>query len=117
MKLVKTSNWIRLRGQLAANNEICKIDTAVFDKERVFFVPETDDERTFFSIDSALAITSIPCGPTTHNPDESWGWRFFADKTEDDMKNFTYSIKQYIERMLDNALEQGLTRPSNRILN
>lgn len=37
MKLVKTTNWIRLRGQVGPKNEICKIDTPVTDKERVFF--------------------------------------------------------------------------------
>ncbi len=46
MKLLKTSNWIRLRGQFEADT-ICKIDSPVSDKERVFFVPETDDEKIY----------------------------------------------------------------------
>ena len=50
MKYIKSSDWVRLRGQIGANNEICKIDTLVSDKERVFFVPETADELAFFDI-------------------------------------------------------------------
>lgn len=72
MKLIKTSNWVRLRGQIGSNNEVCKLDSLVTDKERVFFVPETDDEKTFFSMDMALNITNIPQGPTAHNPDGPW---------------------------------------------
>lgn len=112
MKYVKTSNWVRLRGQVGPNNEICKIDSLVTEKERVFFVPETDDEKTFFSVDMALGITGIPYGPTTHNPDE-WGWRFFADKSEDDMKVFADGVKQAVE----NVYNQGLAQQKDKILN
>ena len=106
MKLVKTTNWIRLRGQLGPKNEICKIDTPVTDKERVFFVPETEDEKTFFSVDMALGLTNIPHGPTSHNPDDPWGWRFYASRTEEDMKVFADSIKQTMEDVYNQGLAQ-----------
>jgi hypothetical protein len=104
MKFVKTTNWVRLRGQEGPNNEICKLDTPVTDKERVFFIPETEDEMTFFSIDMALSLTGIPYGPSSHNPDDPWGWRLYASRTEDDMKAFAEGVK----KMLDNVYNQGL---------
>ncbi len=92
MKLVKSSKWIRLCGQVGPNKEICKIDTPVFDKERVFYVPETEEEKAFLSIDMALKLTNIPYGPSSHNPDEPWGWRFYSGRTEADMKKFADGI-------------------------
>jgi len=106
MKLVKTFNWIRLRGQIGPKNEICKIDTPVSDRERAFFIPETDEEKTFLSIDMALGLTNLPYGPSSHNPDDPWGWRFYANRTEDDMKIFADSIKQTMENVYNDGLAQ-----------
>lgn len=106
MKLIKSSNWIRLRGQEGPNKEICKIDTLVENKERVFFIPETEDEKTFFTIDMALGLSNAPFGPSSHNPDEPWGWRFYANRTEEDMKKFAESIKE----MMDSVYNQGLAQ-------
>lgn len=106
MKLVKSSNWIRLRGQLGPKNETCKIDTPVTDKERLFFVPETEDEKTFLTIDTVLGLTNVPLGPTSHNPDDPWGWRFYANRTEDDMKIFAESIKEIMNSIYNQGLAQ-----------
>jgi hypothetical protein len=110
MKLIKSSKWIRLKGQMGPNNETCKIDTPVTDKERVFFIPETEDEKTFFTIDMALGLNAIPFGPTSHNPNEPWGWRFYANRNEDDMTKFAESIKDTME----NVYIHGLAQIKNR---
>lgn len=106
MKLIKTSAWIRLKGQDGPKNEICKIDTPVSDKERAFFVPETDEEKTFLSIDMALNFTGIPYGPTSHNPDDPWGWRFLGSRTEEDMRVFAESVKETMANVYNEGLAQ-----------
>lgn len=105
MKYLKTKTWIRLKGQVGPGKEICKIDTPVSDRDRVFFIPETEDEKTFFSIDIALGVSAVPFGPSSHNPDEPWGWRFYEDRTEADMQKFADSIKNTME----NVYEHGAT--------
>lgn len=99
MKFLKTSEWIRIRGQMGPNNEICKIDTAVSDKERVFYIPETDDEKSFFNLDMLIGFTGIPYGPTSHSPDE-WGWRLFAHRTEQDMVEFSERINELMKQAI-----------------
>lgn len=111
MKYIKTAEWIRLRGQIGPKKEICKIDTPVTGKERVFFIPETEDEKTFFTIDMALNLTGIPYGPTSHNPDEPWGWRFYADKTEEDMKRFADSVNTTMSTVYDQGLARSTKKP------
>lgn len=106
MKLVKSSTWIRLRGQEGPNKEVCKIDTPVSDKERVFFVPETEDEKTFFAIDMALNLSGVPYGPSSHNPDDPWGWRFYSSRTEEDMEQFALSIKETMDDVYNWGLAQ-----------
>lgn len=110
MKYVKTSNWIRLRGQEGPNKEICKIDTAVTEKERVFFVPETEEEKAFFNMDTLLGFTKVPYGPTSHNPDEPWGWRFFANRTEEDMQKFAEGVNATMK----NIYEYGLLESTGK---
>lgn len=105
MKFIKTDKWIRLRGQIGPNSERCKIDTPVTDKDRVFFVPETEEELEFFAIDTTLGFTGIPHGPCSHNPDqENWGWRFYPDRTEEDMKKFADSITASMKSMYENGV-------------
>lgn len=104
MKLIRSKNWIRLRGQVGPNKEIAKIDTPVSDKERVFFIPETEEEKTYFSIDMALNLTNIPQGPSSHNPDEPWGWRLYPSRTEEDMKRFAESIHE----VMNTVYNQGI---------
>ncbi len=104
MKFIKTDKWIRLRGQIGPNNERCKIDTLVVDKERIFFIPETEEEIDFFNIDTALSFTGIPYGPSSHNPDEPWGYRFYPDRTEMDMEKFANSINASMKNMYENGV-------------
>lgn len=106
MKLAKSSMWIRLEGQRGPNNEVCKVDTKVSGKARVFFIPETEDEKTFLTIDLALGLTKAPIGPSSHNPEEPWGWRFYASRTEKDMLDFVENIKQTMEDIYTQGLAQ-----------
>lgn len=110
MKLVKTTNWIRLRGQVGPKNEICKIDTPVTDKERVFFCAGNRRRKKLLSIDMALQLTGIPYGPSSHNPDDPCGWRFYANRTEADMMEFATTIKQ----MMENVYNEGLAHQRNK---
>ena len=106
MKFVKTSKWIRLRGQMGPNREICKIDTPVENKSRIFFVPETEDELSFFSVDLALNITNIPLGPASLDAEiGDWGWRFYDGRTPEDMKIFADSIVI----TMNNIYEHGIS--------
>lgn len=115
MKFVKTDKWVRLRGQVGPNNERCKLDTAVENKDRVFFVPETEAEKEFFDIDTTLGITNIPHGPTSHSPDE-WGWRFYPDRTEDDMKKFADSIASYMKTIYEQGVASTTEDPSKKTI-
>jgi len=110
MKLIRSSNWIRLKGQEGPNKEICKIDSRVENKERVFFIPETEDEKTFFAIDMALNLSGALYGPSSHNADDPWGWRFYANRTEADMESFAKSIKE----TMDNVYNWGLAQLRNK---
>lgn len=109
MKLVKSSKWVRLRGQIGPNNEVCKLDTPVSDKERAFFVPESEREKTFFQLDSMLNLTGIPQGPTSHNPDDPWGWRFYASRTEEDMANFVKGLEKTMGDIYDKGVAGAKT--------
>lgn len=105
MKFVKTEKWWRLRGQMGPNNERCKIDTLVEGKERVFFVPETEDEKNFFDMDLMLGYSGIPYGPSGTDPSyETWGWRFYPDRTEEDMKKFAESVASSMKHMVEDGV-------------
>jgi hypothetical protein len=91
---------VRLRGQIALDTkEACKIDTLVSGKERIFFIPETNDEKDFFSMDELLGLTGLPVGPASHNPDLDWGWRMEPDTTEQHMQEFIEYINETLERV------------------
>lgn len=135
MKLIKSKNWIRLRGQVPLDaNAPCKIDTPIFNEERVFFVPETEMELGFFKADQMIGITGMAIGPTTHDPDQEWGWRFSNDVDEEKMRVLETSIEDYMQNALEyyksientllsgdkNALDEILSsvgEKKNKILN
>lgn len=114
MKLVKSDTWWRLRGQLGPNNEMCKIDTLVTGNPRVFFLPETEEEKTFFNLDIMMYLTLSAYGPSTSNPDDPWGWRFFPElATEEVMKKFEQKISDYMIEAYKNmhAAKQDGAKP------
>ena len=115
MKLVKSSTWYRLRGQLGPNNEVAKIDTLVTERSRVFFVPETEEEKTFFGIDMALNLTQVPHGPCSDDANGEWGWRWYDSKTEEDCQKFAESIKNTMANVYENGL--GKQQGDNKIMN
>ena len=98
MKIVKSSDWIRLRGQIALNaKDPCKIDTPIFGEERFFIIPETEIEKQFFQQDSTMYITGYLFGPVTHDPDREWGWRFEKEITAEQVMDFSNSIITYMD--------------------
>ena len=109
MKIVKSSEWVRLRGQLAEEKKICIIDTQVIDKPRTFIVPETVIEKEFFDLDMMVVITGCPFGPVSHNPDGDWGWRCMNEIVTDQfLKNFSEKVNKYmagVDKALDAARE------------
>lgn len=118
MKIVKSKNWIRLRGQVISANEVCKIDTLISDKERVFFVPETDEEKDFLYLDTMFLITLLPYGPVSHNPDDEWGWRFYPEKNEEDVKIFVDGIKKIMASVYNTGVENIYGKKAKeRVLN
>jgi len=120
MKLVKSSEWWRRAGQVSGKNgEKAKIDTLVSNKERIFFIPENEDEKNFFDLDKILNLTGVPISPISKDPDGEWGWRFFANRTEQDLAQFADGIKQMMKGVYEKGIggSVGGNKDSKRVLN
>lgn len=100
MKLITTNKWWRLKGQTTLiTQEICKVDTLITDQERVFFIPETNDEKEFFSIDQLLNITGLAISPISEDMKGVWGWRLTAETNKADMETFCKGVKRSMDNM------------------
>ena len=115
MKFVKSDEWIRLRGQIPLNSKSgCKIDTAISGEERVFFVPETEAEKSFFEMDKIYILTGMPYGPASHDPDGDWGWRLTANVIESDMEAFASGIEKAARTLYADGMSTELPADANK---